>query len=102
MPGTVPPVRLRLEPHAIPTVRAAIEEALAELAYQLIRLRRAGVIPEPWLGDPVSAWILDYYNAHVMDAPESVFEMVRRVCVIITVDWSTVNRWHGARATHRT
>jgi hypothetical protein len=72
MPGLHPPVTLRLEPHTIPAVRAAFDDALAELTHQLIRLRRAGVIPEPWLGDPVSAKVVDYYHVR-MDAPDGPY-----------------------------
>src|ERR1700754_3951685 len=77
MPGSLPPVTLRLEPHAIPAVRAAFEEVLAELGYQLVRLRRAGFIPEPWLGDPVSAKVVDYYHQRVMEAADGPFAALR-------------------------
>src|SRR3954471_11309339 len=77
MPGLQPPVTLRLEPHRIPAMRAAFEDALTELAYQLVRLRRAGFIPEPWLGDPISAKVVDYYHAHVMEAPEGPYAALR-------------------------
>ena len=40
MPSTYPPELLRLEPRATPAVRAAFDEALAELSTQLLRLRR--------------------------------------------------------------
>ncbi|WP_433558863.1 hypothetical protein ACQPWY_11090 [Pseudonocardia xinjiangensis] len=77
MPGLHPPVTLRLEPHAIPVVRTAIEEALTELGFHLVRLRRAGFIPEPWLGDPISAKVVDYYNNRVMDAVEGPFAAMK-------------------------
>jgi hypothetical protein len=73
MPGTHPPVTLRLEPHMIPAMKAAFEEALTELGLRLMRLQRDGFIPEPWLGDPVSASVVDYYNAQVMDAPDGPY-----------------------------
>jgi hypothetical protein len=73
MPGSHPPVTLRLEPHAIPLVRAAFEDALAELRPQLHRLRRDGYVPEAWLGDPVSAAVQSHYNTQVMDAPEGPY-----------------------------
>jgi hypothetical protein len=77
MPGTFPPVTLQLEPHAIPAVRVAIDEALTELTHQLMQLRRDGVIPEPWLGDPISAKVVDYYNARVMFAPDGPYAALR-------------------------
>jgi hypothetical protein len=76
MPGLQPPVTLQLEPHTIPAVRAALAEALAELGHHLIRLRLAGVIPEPWLGDPISAKVVDYYHVR-MDAPDGPYAALR-------------------------
>jgi hypothetical protein len=73
MPGQHPPVTLRLEPHAIPAVRAAIDDALYELGPQLVRLQRDGYIPEPWLGDPVSAQVANHYNERVMNAPDGPY-----------------------------
>jgi hypothetical protein len=77
MPGRHPPVTLRLEPHTIPAVRVAFDEALAELRPQLMRLRQNGYIREPWLGDPVSAQVADHYNKHVMDAPDGPYAALR-------------------------
>jgi hypothetical protein len=77
MPGSFSPVTLRLEPHAIPGMRVALEEALVELTHQLMRLRRDGAIPEPWLGDPISAAVVDYYNERVMAAPDGPYAALR-------------------------
>jgi hypothetical protein len=57
----------------IPAMRAAFEDALLELRPQLMRLRRDGIIPEPWLGDPVSAKVIGYYHHQVMDAPDGPY-----------------------------
>ena len=73
MPGTHPPVTLRLEPHTLPTARAAFEDALAELRPQLVRLGRDGYVPEAWLGDEVSVEVFAHYNARVMDAPDGPY-----------------------------
>jgi hypothetical protein len=62
------PVTLRVEPHAIPEVRAVFEDAVGELTYELNQLRQDGYIPEPWLGDPMSAMVQQAYNSRVMDA----------------------------------
>ena len=70
MPGSHPSVRLHLEPHTLPAVRTAVEDALTDLGVQLSRLTRGGFIPEPWLGDPVSAKVQAHYNATVMEAPD--------------------------------
>jgi hypothetical protein len=77
VPGTSSPVTLRLTPHAIPAMRAAFEKALADLAHQLMFLRRDGVIPEPWLGDPVSASVVNYYNERVMFASDGPYAALR-------------------------
>jgi hypothetical protein len=58
-------------------MRAALEDALVDLARQLIWLRRDGVIPEPWLGDPMSATVVDYYNDQVMAAPDGPYAALR-------------------------
>ena len=66
-------VTLRVEPHAIPALRNAYEEALDQLAVQLIRLRRDGNIQEPWLGDETSQAVHETYNRMVMEAPEGPY-----------------------------
>lgn len=63
-----PPVTLRVQPHAIPQVRAVFDSAVDELTYELNQLRQAGYIPKPWLGDPLSAMVQQAYNSRVMDA----------------------------------
>ncbi|TQM08942.1 hypothetical protein [Pseudonocardia kunmingensis] len=73
MPGQFPPATLRIELSSIPTVRAAFDDALAELRPHLVRLRQDGYIPEPWLGDPISAEVAGTYNRKVMDAPDGPY-----------------------------
>jgi hypothetical protein len=73
MPGQFPPATLRIEPSAIPAVRTAFEDALAEVRAHLQRLRWDGHIPEPWLGDPVSAEVARVYNQTVMDAADGPY-----------------------------
>jgi hypothetical protein len=77
MPGSHPPVTLRLEPHQIPAMRAALDDALAALRPLLVRLRVDGYISEPWLGDRVSADVAAHYNARVMDAPDGPYAALR-------------------------
>jgi hypothetical protein len=69
MPSQHLPVVLRLEPSALPSVRAAFDDALAELRPHLVRLGRDGYVPDAWLGDPISANVQAHYNSAVMDAP---------------------------------
>lgn len=73
MPGTHPPVTLHLEPHALPMVRSAFEDAIAEVQAHLARLGRTGFIPEAWLGDPVSAEVQAHYNTTVMEASDGPY-----------------------------
>ena len=73
MPGSHPPVALRLEPQAIPPMRAAFDDALAELRPKLHQLRRDGYVPEAWLGDAVSAAVRSHYNDQVMDASDGPY-----------------------------
>jgi hypothetical protein len=77
MPGRHPPVTLRLEPHAIPAVRAAFDEAIEELTSQLARMQRTAYIREPWLGDRVSAQVAEHYNRTVMDSRDGPYAALR-------------------------
>jgi hypothetical protein len=70
MTGAHPPVSLQLQPEALPTVRAAIEEALTDLQVQLMLLTNAGFIPEPWMGDPISEDVRAFYNTTVMESKD--------------------------------
>jgi hypothetical protein len=73
MPGQFPPAALRIEPSAIPAVRAALDDSLVELSLHLRRLGQEAYIPEPWLGDSVSAEVADSYNLRVMDAADGPY-----------------------------
>ncbi|HYH30383.1 MAG TPA: hypothetical protein VD903_08360 [Pseudonocardia sp.] len=73
MPGQFPPEALRIEPSAIPAIRAALDESLIELTPHLRRLAQEAYIREPWLGDPVSAEVASSYNARVMDAADGPY-----------------------------
>jgi hypothetical protein len=68
MSGPLSPATMRIEPSAIPAVRAAFDASLAELRPHLRQLRQEAYISEPWLGDPVSAEAAAAYNDRVMDA----------------------------------
>jgi hypothetical protein len=73
MPGQYPPTALRIEPSAIPAVRAALDESLDELAPHIRRLAQDAYIPEPWLGDSTSAAVASHYNSRVMDAADGPY-----------------------------
>jgi len=67
------PAAMRVDPSAIPALRAAFDDSLAELSPHLIRLRQEAYITEPWLGDPVSAEAATFYNSRVMDAADGPY-----------------------------
>jgi alkylhydroperoxidase family enzyme len=73
MPGELPLAALRVEPSAIPALRSTFDDSLAELRPHLVRLGQEAYIPEPWLGDPVSAEAATAYNASVMDAADGPY-----------------------------
>ncbi|HYH30378.1 MAG TPA: DUF4188 domain-containing protein [Pseudonocardia sp.] len=64
---------LRIEPSAIPTLRAAFDDALGELRPHLRRLRQEAYIREPWLGDQTSAEVAHHYNLRVMDSDDGPY-----------------------------
>lgn len=67
-------VHLRLSPDAIPRVREAFENAIALLRPEIARLGEVGHIRAPWMGDPVSAEVVTFYNTRVMDAPDGPYQ----------------------------
>ncbi|TWF74777.1 hypothetical protein FHX44_11659 [Pseudonocardia hierapolitana] len=71
------PEQLRLEPQAIPTVRAAVEEGLAELGTQLVRLRQQAIIPQPWMGDLTSEFVRNEYQQRVIEAVDGPLAAIR-------------------------
>ena len=77
MSDTPMPVMLRVEPSAIPALRAAFSEAVVALNDQLHRLQVDGYIPNPWLGDEVSIDIHDRYNRNVMDATDGPYAVLK-------------------------
>lgn len=68
-----PPVRLRVSPQALSTLRAAYDGALEDLRVELRRLQDVGHLQGPWLGDPVSRQTSEFYNSRVMDAQDGPF-----------------------------
>jgi hypothetical protein len=68
MPSSQPSVTMHLQPHALPSVRAALDEALNELGVQLSQLTRAGFIPQAWMGDRISEEARVFYNSTVMES----------------------------------
>jgi hypothetical protein len=77
VPRSHPAVTLRLEPHALPAVRQAFDQAVSELAPAIHRLRTEAFIPEPWLGDKMSAAVQEHYNLRVMEASDGPYAALR-------------------------
>lgn len=72
------PVQLRVEPEAIPHLRAAFEKALAILAKPIRDLGEVGRIQGAWMGDPKSQEVADLYNARVMEASDGQYQALLR------------------------
>lgn len=72
------PVHLRVEPQAIPRLRAALDKALARLEKPVSDLGQVGHIHGAWMGDPKSAEVAAHYNANVMDAPDGQYQALLR------------------------
>jgi len=62
---------LRLQPHMIPALRAAIGTAVDQVNKSIVKLNRLGYIPEPWLGDEASGEVAAHYTLRAMDGPDS-------------------------------
>lgn len=75
-PIQYPPAVLRLQPDAIPGVRAAIDATLNELTPLLNRMRDEAVMRGPWLGDSASHAVWVAYNDGVMRAEDGAFRAV--------------------------
>ncbi|MGH8967616.1 MAG: hypothetical protein ACRDXB_20135, partial [Actinomycetes bacterium] len=69
---------MRVDPQRLTTVREAYDQALNDLGNQLNRLRIAGHVDSPWLGDHVSGKVQTHYNATVMDSPAGAYQAMRK------------------------
>lgn len=65
---------LRVQPHMIPALRAAIGAAADEVNNSIINLNRFGYLPEPWLGDESSHSVAEHYTAAAMDGSDSSYQ----------------------------
>lgn len=64
---------LRVEPHAIPRLRQALDDALEMLSPVVQRLGWEGYLPEPWFADPVSIRTAEHYNEVVMRSEHGAY-----------------------------
>ncbi len=67
-------VHLRVNPQAIPRLRAAFEAAVARLGPEVAKLGRVGHIRGAWMGDPKSEEVRVAYNEKVMDAVDGPYQ----------------------------
>ena len=75
MDGSVvyPPSVLRVDAQALPALRTAVADTIAELRPLLERMQREAHMPEPWLGDSASYATWAVYTERVMGAPDGPF-----------------------------
>jgi hypothetical protein len=69
-----PRALLRVEPHQIPALSVAFEDAAKRISSELEQLRREGAFPAPWLGDPVSENIKAVYDGMALNDPRSTYQ----------------------------
>lgn len=64
---------MRVEPHALPAMRAAFDQALSSLIPHLKVMASDAVLTEDWLGDESSAALRAFYNDRIMLADDGPF-----------------------------
>jgi hypothetical protein len=64
---------LRVEPEAIPSIRAAFGTALDQVENSIVNLGRSGYLRAPWLGDESSLEAATHYTERAMEAPDSSY-----------------------------
>jgi hypothetical protein len=72
-----PAAILRLEPHMLPSLITAYQDAIGELRPLLIDLSRIGRIPRAWTEDPVTEQIAARFNEHAVDGAHSAYAALR-------------------------
>jgi hypothetical protein len=68
---------LRVDPEAIPQLRALLVECLELIGQRLQDLSRSGRLYDAWMNDPVSLRMRDLYNERVIDAPDGGYAALR-------------------------
>ena len=66
-----PTAILRVEPHAIPALRAAYTRALNDLRPLMRQMESQAYIQEPWMGDPISIAVMQLYNGRFASGDNS-------------------------------
>jgi len=83
---------LRVDPEAIPSVRAAFGTALDEIKHALINLGRNGYLRTPWLGDESSLESAIHYTRRAMEAPDSSYNALLAYRNELTRVYNTLQR----------
>ena len=78
MPGRHPAGLLHVQPEAIPAVRAAFEEGVAQVRSHLVLLQDEALIRQPWLGDDTSAAVVAHYDQRVIQDGEGPLAAMRQ------------------------
>lgn len=73
-----PGVHLRVDPQAIPRLRAGFEQAIKMLEPDIVDLGRKGWLDGAWMGDPTSEDIAVLYNTRVMGAGDGPYQALVR------------------------
>lgn len=69
---------LRVEPHALPTLRAAFDEALNMLGPHLKSMVIGARIERDWIKDEHSIGLREFYNERVMRADDGPFSALQK------------------------
>ena len=73
-PVLYPAAVLRVAPHAVPDLRAALDTVLHELRPLLQRMLHDAWMPEPWASDSESHRMWMAYNEKVMSAADGPYQ----------------------------
>lgn len=73
-----PGVHLRVDPQAIPRLRAGFETAIKMLEPEIVDLGLNGWLDGAWMGDPTSEEIAEFYNTSVMGAADGPYQALVR------------------------
>lgn len=64
---------LRLHPDMVPALRAEFDSAIGQLSTALVELRSRGYLAAAWLGDEMSAAVVDHYTRRTFAEADSSY-----------------------------
>lgn len=76
-PAPVPTQTLQVNPDNVVELAVLFSQAADLLETQLKKLDRDLRLPEPWLHDPVSAWVWSQFNKYFINGENSFANVVR-------------------------